>query len=316
MSVSKQKYTTDDMIKHFKQRNVTFNLMNEDEAKEVLQHKTYFFKLKSYKANFPLNQHGQFKKLDFGMLMDISIIDSRLRNFVLNVTLNIEHTLKTKLLKLISDDSKEDGYQIINEFIQYNNSKTTNPKDQISLDSLWGKITKNHPSYEMYNSYKSNPPLWVIFEVISYSNLIKFAEFYKNTRIKTDVEFKQVITNLKHVKFLRNMAAHSSPMIRNIQKTDFQHPNSSVKAFLRTVKGYKESREVKYLHNRIIHHFIATMYVFDKLVTSKGARENTYRELKELTIRSRKEMKHYPPNIYTELMWRYLLIRKVSKHLR
>lgn len=315
MSTIKQKLTFDDMIDHFKKKNVTFNLISEKEAKEILEDRTYFYKLKSYKANFPINGHGQFKELDFGMLMDISIIDSHLRTFVLNVTLNIEHTMKTKLLKLITENPKEDGYQIIQEFIVYNNSKS--PKYPISIESLWGKSATSYHTKDMYEAYKTSTPVWVIFEVITYGDLVKFAEFYRETRHRDlDSEFKEVITAFKFVKFLRNMAAHNSPIIRNIQKVgEMKHTQLAIKEFLRNVNGYQETRELSYLKNRTVHHLIVMLFVFDKVVTSKGARINTYLEFEKLIKRSRRLMRYYTPNHYSELMQRYLFLRKVSKYL-
>ena len=41
----KNKITIDDQINHMKSKGVKFNVMSEDEAKDFLLYKTYYFKL-------------------------------------------------------------------------------------------------------------------------------------------------------------------------------------------------------------------------------------------------------------------------------
>lgn len=312
----RSKITFDDMIQHFQNKNVTFNDISEVEAKEILKERTYFFKLKSYKNNFDRDQYGNFKKLDFGMLMDFSIIDAHLRTFVLNMSLNIEHTLKTKLLKIITDDHNEDGYKILLDFINHHNANIP-PKYHIDMLSLWGKANTRGRGSDLYRAYKKSTSVWVIFEVITFGTLVKFAEFYKATRPhNVNQQLEDVITNLKYVKFLRNIAAHSSPLIINIRNSRFMGAQPSVTNFLTTVKGYDSSKELAFLKNRTIHHFIAMLFVFENLVTSQGVKKNVYRELIELTKRCRKKIKFYTDPMYEDIAWKYLFIRKIAKHLK
>lgn len=315
----KSKITFDDMIQHFKNKNVSFNSISEAEAKEILQERTYFFKLKSYKNNFDRDKHGNFKKLDFGMLMDFSIIDMHLRTFVLNVSLSIEHTLKTKLLKIITDDPNEDGYKILLDFINHHNTKGRRGST-MTMDSLWGKAhiyANRGKGSDLYKAYKNSESVWIMFEVITFGTLVEFAEFYKDTRSHNiDIKLNNVITNLKYVKFLRNIAAHSSPLIINLRNLKFFGAEPSVTKFLTTIPSYDSSKEQVFLKNRVIHHFVAMLFVFENLITSKGVRKNVYRELIELTKRCRRNSSFYVEPIYEDLISKYIFIRKIARHLK
>ena len=43
----KSKYSIDEQLKNLEDKNVQFNIMSKEEAREYLQNNTYYFKLKS-----------------------------------------------------------------------------------------------------------------------------------------------------------------------------------------------------------------------------------------------------------------------------
>lgn len=318
MNVPGSKLTFDDMIEHFSSKDVTFNLMNEERAKETLREKNYFFRLRSYRTNFDKDKDGKYKNLDFGMLMDLSIIDYQLRRFVLNIALSIEHNLKTKLLELITEDESEDGYSILQDFITDYNIQ--NPTQKINMRDIWGhaRQEQNTLTYDMYTKYKDNPPIWVVFEIISFTNLVKFAEFYDRTRGQNlERRIKKVIPYLKYVKFLRNAAAHNNPLIRNIRSRDFYYSEeekhrNDIKNFIKRVPKISINHH-KYLKNNTIHHLIATLYVFDVLINEK-AKVYTYLEFNDLVKRCRQNKSFYNETHY-ELSSTYLFLKKIATHL-
>ena len=59
----KKKLTIDEQIANLKEKGVTFNIMNEDEAKKFLRYNNYYFKLKSYASNYPVNPKNNKLKL-------------------------------------------------------------------------------------------------------------------------------------------------------------------------------------------------------------------------------------------------------------
>ncbi len=319
MSANNTKLDFEGMIVHLKNKNITFNYLSEEETKEVLKEKNYFFKLTSYRTNFDKNLEGKYKKLDFAMLLDLSNIDASLRRFSLNLCLTIEHSIKTALLKLITEDPDEDGYTIIHEFVQYHNQIL--PDQKINIKDLWGQAKKpknilNHP---MYQKYYENPPVWVIFEVISYTHLVSFAEFYKQKKQQQMTNnLKIVIDNLKYVKFLRNAAAHNNPLIRNIRSRDYNYSQEEerenyIQKFIHQMDEVNQSQH-KYLKNPTIHHLAGSLLVFEKLVTSKAAKEHIYNEFVDFTNRCSKNKEYYDAS-HHELKSILKFVEAISENL-
>lgn len=306
------KLTFEGMFQHFVNKNVKFEFISKEEAIEFLEAKNYFFRLTSYRTNFTKDRTGKYINLDFAMLRDLSVIDFQLRKFVLNIALSIEHNLKTTLLKLITKDPHEDGYTIIDDFLTHSS---------LHINELWGHARKeeNTLTYSMYQKYENRPPVWVIFEIISFPHLVRFAEFYEQTRGKNlDTKIKKTIPYLKFVKFLRNGAAHNNPLIRELKGKDFLYSKdeaklNDVRNFARRVKGI-QPKHYKHLKNRTLHHLVATLFVYNSLNESVEAKRHTYRELQEFINRCRKNKEMYNES-HNQIIAMYIFIKKITTHL-
>ena len=81
--MEKKLLTSDELILHMKEKGITFNIINESNAKIILEQHNYYFKLASYRKNYnkiPTGERiGQYVDLDFAYLKDLSIIDCNLR---------------------------------------------------------------------------------------------------------------------------------------------------------------------------------------------------------------------------------------------
>ena len=96
----KPKLSYSQQIDHLKQKGVQFTEMSEDEALHYLQYNNDFFKLKSYRKNFNKDiSRDKYVHLDFAYLIDLAIIDTRLRMIIAELSLNIEHFSKVNLLQ-------------------------------------------------------------------------------------------------------------------------------------------------------------------------------------------------------------------------
>lgn len=85
-------------------KNVVFDLVDETGAQMFLEDRNYFFKLKAFAKNFDKRfaegeDKGKYINLDFGHLVELSRLDKQLRDLVLQLTLDIEHCLKTRINK-------------------------------------------------------------------------------------------------------------------------------------------------------------------------------------------------------------------------
>ncbi|PQW15007.1 Abi family protein [Vagococcus lutrae] len=192
------------MIGHMKDKGIKFDLMSESEALNVLKQNTYYYKVTSYRKNYT-QQSGMYENLDFAFLADLGKIDMRLRYFILETALDYEHSIKTKLLDLITSDHNEDGYQIVEEF------RTKHPS---TYKIVMKNLRKNKYLKDMYLKRHSNPAIWVILEVMTFGSLSVFIDFYyEKNKTKS---LKPAYNLTKYAKNIRNAAAHSNPLLLNL----------------------------------------------------------------------------------------------------
>lgn len=120
MRAIKPKLTVDEQIERLKSKSVTFNLCVEEDARETLRDKTYYFKLAAYRVLFDKRvggeRDGEYVGLDFGHLRDLAAIDHMLRYTLLPMTLDVEHFAKVKLMREITEREDEDGYSIVADY--------------------------------------------------------------------------------------------------------------------------------------------------------------------------------------------------------
>lgn len=287
------KLTFDEMIIHMNAKNIKFNMTSEEEAKRILQESNYFFKVLSYRQNFIKNVEGKYLGLEFGILTDLATIDMRLRYIVLQMCLDIEHSIKTKMLKDITNDEKEDGYSIVNDFFN---------KENINVEVLLRPIQReSNYNFGLYDTYGKNPPVWVLFEIISFGSFVRFVEFYYR-RTNKGKYYKTLYKLLRYVKNIRNSAAHNSPLLMDIVISDQLkvQPEYFVSNYIGQIKPISTELRRKRLTNRKTHDLTVLLAVHDRYIESKPMKEVRYKELKELldrSLRNKKEYKKHPPFI-------------------
>lgn len=85
-----------------KRKGCTFELIGEAEAERILGHEGRLYRLKAYTKDFETYQDPGPRKglhigMDFGYLMELDALDRELRDLMLDLTLDIEESLKNRI---------------------------------------------------------------------------------------------------------------------------------------------------------------------------------------------------------------------------
>ena len=271
----KRKLTIDEQIDYMKNKSgIKFNIVSEEEAKTFLTNNTYYFKIKAYAKNYEKYQEGKnagkYINLEFAYLQELSTLDMYFRRIILKITLDIEHFLKTQLLRDFQNNDAEDGYTIINEFFQEYDYVENN----IDIKG------KNSTCTDLVLKYKGDFAIWNIVEVLSFNDFTKLYQMY----YKKYWNRESMGAFLWSIRLLRNAAAHNSCLLNSL-RTPYRYnirPNQRVINYLSKIENISRTARGSRMTNPVMHDFIVTLYVFNKVISSKKVKEITMTELKDL----------------------------------
>ena len=257
-----------------KNRGITFNEISENDAKQFLQNNNYYMKLAAYRANYDKcdtgKRQGQYKKLDFGYLKELSTIDMYLRYIVMDMCLDIEHVIKVRLIKNITNNPSEDGYDIVRKFITQDDNLRIlkNIRSHKSGEYCKDLIEKYYPYF----------PVWVFVELISFGDLLYFCSFYEK------IYGVQIINNklMNTVRDVRNAAAHSNCLLNKMtEKIDStKQVNNEISSFIIGMKNISKTSRVNNLSYKFTNSFVTVLYVYDSLM-NEIPKQKRYKEIQE-----------------------------------
>lgn len=284
-------------IDHLVKKGVRFEYISEEEARKYLEENNNYFRLRAYRKNFDKHpdgvNKGKYIDLDFAMLVDLSVIDMRLRYILLKLVLDVEHFAKVRLLKIITD-KQEDGYQIVDDYfnslIEIDKLKNTN-----KYSRLQDELERNHDNPYcggIIDKYKKNYPIWAFIEVIPMGSFIHFYEFCSNRLDHKNL--KDIAHLLKTVKDLRNAAAHSNCIIYDMGAQDSRYKANY--EMLQTLSSIPRHTRTKKLKNERTRQITTLLYTHHFLVTSKGVHERAKNDLLETIERMKKNIRYYTNN--------------------
>lgn len=305
------KYSVSKQIKYLKhKKGILFDEMSEDSARQVLQNRTYYYKVTCFRKNFTKNQNDRYTDVDFAILNDLAVIDMRLRYLLLHLTLDLEHALKTRLVESITL-SDEDGYSILHEFDEHERKKyesrfegtSGNKARYRDIQSMhMRKVDAHEYDYHLINAYDpKNPdgkplPVWVFLEKVSYGGLEKFIHFYIKSKKSNYKILKPATDLLMYSKRIRDAAAHNRPILMNIGNDDHagiiqKRVSSDVERFIieRTghIKGKPEhTRVMKKVKNTKIHDLLC-VFLLHSLYVSPEIQHARQRDIESLLERAR-----------------------------
>lgn len=255
MQTSK-KMTAKDLVEHLKvNKGILFNITKEDEAIEFLTKHTYYVKLTSYRANYEKcvsgENIGKYTNLEFAYLQELSRIDRDFRKIVLDLCLNIEHEIKVELLNDVVANDKEDGYNIVQCFLQQNANKNVSDSNQMYSKSPYVR--------KLIAKYGDLIPAWAFCETITFGNLCTFCQFYNKkypNRLKFRIDF------LFPIRDIRNAAAHSNCVICNLREQNNKMNNEMGNVVKQLIPSMSKSQRQMMLRNKPIHDFLVLIYFY------------------------------------------------------
>ncbi len=283
-----------EQIEHLKDKGVKFELISDIDAEKYLKDNNNYFKLTSYRKNFPKYENGcnmgKYINLDFKMLLDMSIIDMRLRKVMLSIVLDLEHYIKVRILNIIENTSK-DGYTEIEEYISALKSKDEYDNLKIELS----KSSRSTYCGEMAQKYSDNYPVWVFIEIIPFGRLVNFYMFLANK-----IGDKKMIDEaylLKNVRELRNACAHNNCILNDLKTGTATHKaNYNVLKELSNT-NMSNTRISKRMSNVRMQQIITMLYLSKRFVTSKGVLQYHCNMLNELKNRIEHHIDYYNKNL-------------------
>lgn len=270
-----------EMVSHMKAKNIKFELISEESAEKYLRDNNNYYNITSYRHNFEKYVVdgvfvNKYIDLDFAYLKDLAIIDHRVRLLFFKMIIDIEHYLKIRILNLIENINAEDGYRIVNLYLEKDFNDEKFPKKLHK--SIFNKVGSEYyqkifSKYDIDKDKKlENIPIWEFLEIITFGELVNFYEFFSR-----EYQLKQEMKNifiLREVVKLRNAVAHNSCVLCDLDKKDNEYaPDYKIVDYLNSCGIGKEARDNK-LSNSRIRQMTYTLYMFNEVVTSDGVKRN------------------------------------------
>lgn len=270
--------TTDDLIKHMKNKGITFQLINENEARKILETDCYYFHMAAYRVLYPKNpivstRSKQYQKLDFGYLVELASIDNRVQSVILDMCLELEKEIKLRLINAVTNNSNDDGYSIVQLFLK---------EKDYNLNIL--RSINRHKSgkycHDLIEKYYPYFPIWVLVELISFGDLLRITQFYES---RYSIQIMPNNKFMNTIRDLRNASAHNNCLINtianNLDKT--KQPDIRIVNFIKDLNAVGSTSRQTNLRNFFAYDMVTLLFVYDSLIPN-NKKKSTYIMLNNL----------------------------------
>ena len=267
----KPKLTVADQIGHLRSKGVTFELCSEEDARETLSDKTYYFKLAAYRVLFEKRvggaHDGEYVGLDFGHLRDLAVIDHMLRYSLLPMTLDIEHFAKVKLMREVTRRADEDGYAIVVDYLE-----SLSERNRSIREKEMERLKRDGYSGGMARKYDEKKPVWVLIELLSFGGFINFYLFCADRW--EDQQMRNEHYLLRQAQAVRNACAHSTDIINGFAsgETSTIRTSREVAVALDEIGINRRSRRSKMANPRV-QQITMMAFAYREMVTGSHTRE-------------------------------------------
>ena len=264
--MDKRKLSFDDQINDLKEKNVRFEIYTEEEARRFLQYNNYYFKLKSYARNYTkyskTDMRDKYINLDFAYLVELSSLDMYLRRLIVGLCLDIEHVLKTRFMRDVTNNPDEDGFSIVREFVNHDYSVLYNLYQNKDKSATADLIQKFHDD-------EDHIPVWSFIETLSFGQFIDLYCYYYGKYGKNSYS-----SYLGSIKFLRNAAAHNTCLLNSLRKpySIRINKNRHIMEVISKSKKFTTSYKNK-MENPIVHDFVVLLFVYYDILNTAANRK-------------------------------------------
>lgn len=315
----KLKLTVEEQIQDMVDKNIQFELYSKEEAKKFLKYNNYYFKLKSYARNYNINlQTKRYYNLDFAYLVELSKLDMYIRKIILELSLDVEHYLKVRLMNDLSDNPKEDGYNIVRLFLQFHPNAEVDIKSKANKYSFCSDLAEKHLNED---NELNELAVWNIVELISFGNFIELYELYYQTYPSFNYS-----DYLKPIKFIRNAAAHNNCILSTLRKPNSLKKFSKTKKLANILGKIPEFRELDsrdaMMKNPVIHDFVTLLFVYNDIMKVSETKKVRNRKMEEICHqfcdengRIRKNKAYFEKNPYIKESYSFIcsIIKYIDK---
>ncbi len=267
------KLTPEQLVEKMKEKNIRCELKSEDEEAEYLKMHNNYFRTASYRKNYEKyregNNIGKYIDLDFSYLSELATIDMHLRFIVIKMCLDIEHSLKVKLLSDITVNDNEDGYSIVSDFLSRNKyilndifykARSTYVGDLINKYFIF-KTGNSESAANAFDECEINCPIWAFMEIITFGDFTRLYSFY----YEAYPDMQNYSGVLNSVKSLRNACAHNNCLIHNLRKGG-TFPTKKISAFISKISSISKSERKSALSARAVYELTALVYLYNEVV--------------------------------------------------
>lgn len=272
-----------------KGKGILFNIIDEGSAKQYLKYNNNYYKLTSFRKNYDRHPGGENKgkyiRLEFTYLVDMSIIDMRLRYRIVEMALDIEHHMKLQLLRKMMS--------MMRMVIKL--SKIILIHWTIGIIKFFSEINRNKRSIycrDIIEKYEGNYPVWAFIEIVSFGELVGF--YHYCAKRYSDKEMVDDYYRLLTCKKIRNGAAHSNSILNDLRPhTAEHHTNKEIIKELVCIPDMNSNFRKNKMSNARIQQIITLLYMHKKIVRSEGVVLYESGELKKLMRRIDRNSNYY-----------------------
>ncbi len=305
----KPKLTAVNLVKKLEEeKGIAFIEMDKAEAITHLLKSNNYLRTASYRINYAKNKEGKYVNLDYAYLVELSKIDMYLRSYLLKMSIDFEHALKVDLLAKIEANDNENGYDIVDEFLdKYPFVKQNLAKKSTAVftgDLINKYFILNKKDDYIFEIVACDCPIWVLVEIITFGELIKLYNFYYERN--PHKEAKRLPSNILNIVLsLRNACAHNNCILRDLHEGDKTYSPPTISKFVAKNIPVGKAQRNRKLSSRPILEIISLMYCYIELVPKSVAIPELKRFQEFANGRLVKNIHYFEKNqlVYTSLQF-------------